>query len=509
MLPDNQGAFIKFSPPESDKNDLSKYYDCALSSAEFTDGYLYIGDKNHYICYRNNEAPRGYDVLNIKKIEEKENFYLIDTSGTKVFSKKELNTLPLEQVILKIRPDLNKNYNLPSNIFALVKPALYKMLSRYFRNHNLNYKLAKFISSKNQLLILYEIFPRSNAPTGEIIPAFVLSYLCDLPFCSIFTKEYSLKNRHILVEWKMRNPCMLENIADIFPENSITLFTTSIDFPNMIISPSPTFFSGDDLIKINISQTSHIKLSSVNNDNGLKMEIPVRIIPDTGRLLKSNAIILDKIEKNWVQKLLYRLPYELFESVQVCFGKDYGILKADELPIDLIPFGRHMQKFQGSNLYIPIGTKLMPDLPYKPIADNLNLKQDTLTFLCIDFRLDVLEKEFSPLSLKLISESNYEIEFQVQPVKDLLEIKWKSTDNDNQNSFINKFVKQNKISKRLNQEQIESKKPENIETIIRNLAAKQLKSDDFIGAAMCYALSDDKLNAARYFQKVINSLKSG
>jgi len=503
---DHHAAIVKLSPPDTQKNDLSKYYDTALSAAEFCNGDLFIGDKNLYISYRDHNAPRGYDASNVKKPDTKDHIYLVHKEGTTLISANTLNESLLKDIILRIKPVQKKNDDLPFKAYALVALPIYQMLARYFRSHQLNYKLARFYSSENKTRILFEITPQPDSPTGERLPAFILSYLTDLPFCVVFTEVYSGLERQILVEWKMRHPCLPQHIAEIFPENSMVLLSTNIDFSSVCIKDRPTFFSGDDLIHINLPQPQSIQLSPVDDDHGLTIEIPLRIVPDTGPLMKTSAIVLDKTESQWIKRLLYRLPGNIFESYKVCFGSHYGILTSESAPVETLPFGIPMQRIKDSQLYIPVGTKLKPDLPWAPLAKTLNLKENMATFLTHDLRLDILQKDFYPLSYALVAEcSRPAIEFHVQTAQALPELTFTPMNENNQKDASDQPVSTG--SREVNPKQDQSIAPEDTEKMIQSIVSKCIKSNDFIGAAVCSALSGDRLNAARYYHKALNTIK--
>ncbi len=63
-------------------------------------------------------------------------------------------------------------------------------LCRYFRKHHLCFGLTRIQThnkNQDQELILFEISPRADSPTGHTVPRFTMNYLSSLPGCFGFS----------------------------------------------------------------------------------------------------------------------------------------------------------------------------------------------------------------------------------------------------------------------------------------------------------------------------------
>lgn len=417
-MDEEQGALIELTPPHPDAPDLSRLYDAASDAAAFSGGLLYVGEGPAFIQYRDGGAPRGYTVDG-EEIQPpsapRDRRYLVDREGTHPLSLAPLPEQPLDRLLLRIAPLPAMGAALPAVAYALVAPSLYRMLARYFRAHHLDYRVARFHASKKENVpeddeattyLLFEIAPRPDAPTGALLPAFVLSYLEDLPRCAVLTEVWARAGRRLLVEWRRDYPCHPPHVLEAFPSDSLLLFTAGPDFDNLCVSPAPIFFEGDDLTAAHAPQSERADLTARDDRAGLPLDLPVRLTIDQGPLPPTAALILEGQEIAWLRRLLYRLPGEAFAGYTLCLGRERAVLVGEGLPLEIasLPFGIPLRRVRDTQLFIPLRARFTPDLPWALLAEALALQTDTYTFLAPDFRLDVSCDEFAPLSRALTAE---------------------------------------------------------------------------------------------------------
>ncbi len=412
-----QGALIDLSPPHPNAPDLSRLYDAASDAAALSGGLLYVGDGRAFIQYRDGGAPRGYTVDG-KEVSSPSSpqgrRYLVDREGTHPLALTRLPEVGLERLLLRIAPLPTKGAALPMVAYVLIAPSLYRMLAHYFRAHHLEYRVARFHAPKEDQqgggeaasFLLFEIAPRPDAPTGALLPAFVLSYLEDLPRCAVLNEVWAEAGRRMMVEWGQEYPCHPPHVLDAFPEDNLLLFTAGLDFDNLCVSPAPTFFEGDELTAAHAPRADRADLVPRKDQGGLPLDLPVRLIPDQGPLPTTAALILEGQEIAWLRRLLYRLPGEAFASYTLCLGRERAVLVSEERPLEVgsLPFGIPLRRVRDTQLFVPLRARFTPDLPWALLADALALRQDTYTFLAPDFRLDVPRGDFAPLSRALTAE---------------------------------------------------------------------------------------------------------
>src|SRR5262249_10354297 len=150
-------------------------------------------------------------------------YQLVGPNGVRTISLKDLEPVSVDHLLLQIAPIRDRQPAKPEQAFVLTDAALYLMLSRYLRDHHMNYQVARVPAPAGRNYDIIRIEPRHDTPTGTQLPTFLLSYLSSLPRTSVLTLSGSDGSRRMLVEWGYRHPCQPQNILGVFPADSLIL----------------------------------------------------------------------------------------------------------------------------------------------------------------------------------------------------------------------------------------------------------------------------------------------
>src|SRR5262249_9150733 len=149
-------------------------------ATRFVKGRLYIGQGRAFVQYRDDGAPRGYDVPEFIAPENSSELLLVAHCGSQFLSLSGFTQTSLHDLCLHIVPLPGPAGQVPELVYALVPPPLYPLLAKYFHAHHLRYRLARLQAPAGEL-VLFEISPRPDAPIGQVVPTFILDYLSRLP----------------------------------------------------------------------------------------------------------------------------------------------------------------------------------------------------------------------------------------------------------------------------------------------------------------------------------------
>lgn len=529
-------AFVLLTPPE--RSDLSRLYDAVAAASALSNGSLFIGHDRAFIRYRDGEAARGYDAARVQ-LPPGDELFLLDHETTHSISPKSLNELSLQEVLLGMQVLPAREVELPDRAFAMVATPLYRMVARYLRDHHLRYRIARFHTSDGETLALFEITARRSSPTGAHVPAFVINYLENLPRSVVLTEVWADEGRRMLVEWGRRYPVNARNVLTAFAPDSLLLFSSSHDYPNLSVAPMPTFFEGDDVTTAQAQRPASADLRPLDSAEGLRLELPVRLVEDTGSIRQTSALILDEQETKWIERLLYRLPGEAFNAYTMCVGHERAVLVGEGVPVESLPFGIALQRVQDTQLFIPLRARFAPDLPWSLLAQALNLKDGIYTFLTEEFRLDIPRASFTPLARALVDEKERRAQtFTVSKAKGWPELSWKlrpqpkpswrstretgSAQRESQRQgFFGRIrnerttpaqqrltVAQSNAPRRAEASR-EQRPPQPLDeaALFRQRAESFLQAGDHLSAAFCFSLAGDNYNAARSFQEAARRIK--
>ncbi len=527
-------ALLFLTPTDPDASNLSAFYDIASSAARLVNGRFYIGEGNAFVQYRDDNAPRGYDVPDFtppKPVERKQSVLLIAHWGSRQLEMKQFSEVSIVDFCLQVTPVPDVVQALPHLVYALVQPALYPILARYFRAHHLRYRLAH-LQREKEAHILFEITPRPGAPVGQAVPAFILDYLSRMPRVTLLLPALQTGNRQILLEWGCRFPLHLPHTANAFGSDEMVVLSTGL-YANLRVHPPPQFFDGDQLTTVHAPQQIGKNLQPRPANKEKSLHLPVLLRPDTGPTPPVAALILSNQEMGWLRQLLYRLTGNAFEAYSVCQGKEGTVLHGGTHPVEGIPFGIPLRRLGDTEIFIPLRSRFVPDLPRSILRHALNIQENVYTFLTETYRLDLKTADFYPLSRMLVADPERTlVQFNMRTLSTLPELAWtavppkidhEDVDESEQLSPQQKSALWDKLMSFQPQESIREAadipssgtKPTgrtrtSVEADEVELPAYLLaqargyeSSKDFLAAAFCYRVLGDTTNSGRCFRQAL------
>jgi hypothetical protein len=165
----------------------------------------------------------------------------------------------------------------------------------------------------------------------------------------------------------------------------------------------------------------------------------------------------------------------------------------------------------------------MPELLWNILAKALDIREQRYTFITPEFRIDIPHKAFAPLSKGLVAETGHPtIMFTPQPVSQLPELHWSGEQQQmsaSRNSVPNKkhdvaqsprTVQQDAASETRRRvgaaEQSSAVVSDEVLRVLQEQAEQFQQQQDYLSAAVCFALCGDSFNAARCYQSAAQAL---
>ncbi|MET0648044.1 MAG: hypothetical protein ABW208_15615 [Pyrinomonadaceae bacterium] len=529
-------VLLRLTRPDATAPEPSRFYDDAAEAARFSGAQLYVGRDHLFVQYRDGSSPRGYDAQ-MSPPSRQDEIWLVGPEGTVSVQTRALRWVGHEELLLRIRPSNASAAEPQELIYALVAPPLYRVLANYFRDHYMRFRVARFYGERGNNHVLFEIRPSENSPTGPLVPAFVISYLNALPRVVALT-DASVPGvgRRLLVQWGHRYPCLLQNVSEVFQPESLVAFTASPFYQNVYVTPAPTFFEDDGLTSVKMHDVAPARMSPAGAREAAALELPLRLVDDTGLVPPTAALLLDVKQVEWLRLLLYRLPEEAFTAYSICIGDEGAVLMSGSAPVETIPFGVPMQKVRDTGLFIPLRKRFSPSLSWPLLSKSLSITDEQYTFLRPDSRLDVPRASFAPLSRLIVAERDRpRVTLSFRPEPRLPALKWKPAPRPaapTQSRPATQRTEQSRTeseqrqpwwdwrrreagppsgqtTQRQPQQPPRPGPPQNPNEVFRARAEEFLRNNDFLGAAFCYVLLGDKTNAAKFYRAAAERIKEG
>lgn len=521
-------SLVWLSPVEGQHPHRSIFYDIAAAAARLVDGRVYVGRGRHFIQYRDDAGPHGYDAPDFKADGSEESLLLVARWGSRRFDLADFEERPLAELARRLSPQPAATGPLPERLYALAPSPLYPLLARYFRAHHLRYGLTRLQASSGELL-LFEIAPRPEAPAGPVVPRFILDYLSRLPRLALLRTAYQAGQQRLLLQWGHRYPLRLDHLAGAFgPEDMILLIAEP--YPNLKISPAPPFFDGDQLMAVHAPRPQAVEMAPQSAAGVPDLKLPVLLRADPGPSPPIAALILSAQELIWLRQLLYRLPGEALGAYSLCQGRDQAVLLGGERPIEGIPFGTPLRRLSDSELFIPLRSRFAPDLPWPLLRQAVEIEPEVYTFITADYRLDLPADWFHPLSRALVAEPGRpRVAFTLRPTSALPDLRWSrpepvetKAEPQPDRPAETPPVKEGGWLGRLAQSFTGGGQPAGsdrppvstgdieagqVEAYLREQAVAYEAAGDFLAAALCYDFISDAGNSARCFQQAVAAVQ--
>jgi hypothetical protein len=476
---------------------LSSFYDTASWVAGLVDARLYIGQEPTFIQYRDASAPRGYDAPPLQPAARGNTLRLVDQQGVSELPLDSFSEWPLAAVLLRIAPLPEPGGPLPAQVYALAPPALYPLLAPYFQAHHLHYRLAQ-LEGEAGALILFQLSPRPQAPSGHQVPAFILDYLTRLPRVCVLVVAHQSGDQCILLPWRHRYPLAIPHLTAAFAPAELVLLLADT-YPSLRVRPVPPFVDGDLLAQVHIPRTEPQALIPQPVRSHRPLQLPVLLRTAEGPTPPIAAVLLNVRELTWLRPLLYRLPRASFRAWSLCAGQDRAVLVGGELPVDGIPFGLPLRRLGDTGLFIPLRRRLVPELPWEILRQVLDIQDGRYTFLTAEYRLDLPRVDFVPLSRVLTADpARPRISFQARLATGLSPLHWTTPQRPPQASAPVQEPHRGGIVK---QPPEELPARQNLNSHWLAQARAWEAAGDDLAAAVCYSLLNDPVNSARCYRR--------
>jgi hypothetical protein len=508
-------TLVFIAPPNPEGPDPSRFFDAAAEAADLLDGRLFVGEAPLWIRYRDAESPGGYDAgpTDSSAGASADGHRLVDVDGTRDYPEAELTAEDLPGLLARMELLRDPRPARPTRAFALMTPRLFPLALRYLSGHHMRTRAARLRDGDGRGWVLADFAPRNG--DGAPVPDFVRSFLEKLPRCAVLTEADIRADGLVLVGVGTRFP--LPDIRGALPADGLSLFPADPQFPALTLSPAPVFLDGDALLSLEHDR-EYRTASAADGAAPETVRVPLRLVPDPHRTRPlPEALVLRTEELAWLYRMVNRLPGAAFADYALCVGNTHGVLMGERGVVEGIPFGRPLRRHRGGSLFLPLGTRLTPEVGWPVLSEVLELRDGVSTFLLPDLRIDVPEAEFFPLSRLLVAEPGRpRLALEIRPPARLPELKWtppgtaQPTERSGRDEDRNGNTWFQKLAERVRPGSGKAGTPGDTRTTdpvpedapsLEKMAAERADQGDWAEAALFYTLLGESGPAARYFRQ--------
>jgi hypothetical protein len=505
-LHNNLGYLVKIIAPEQNWEAFSSFYDHLATAAGICHGRLYVGQDPYYICYRDWQASQGYDA--VAGPVAIDTLMLTDESGQYHLPARDYRRLLLTDLIMSLYPVVQPVAQKITDIYISLPRSLYQLVGRYLHNHHLKYSVASVVDQWGKVQVMLHLADEQLPGSDRELSRQVLTFLTGLPDCQAFRSLAATDSRRLLVSWDASLAGKTERLLELFPPDTLLLFSADPAMGNQCITPAPVFFDDSERVTFSCAGLPFASGKSIAHPQKLELSIPLRLVYNKKIARITDALLLDNEEMGWFARLLYRLPSRIFTGCRIFRSREFGVLLGDGSGEFNVPFGLPLQRVQQGNLLIPWHTRITPEVSWALLTSTLGLKESNMTIMTAERQIALPLDGFIPLSRSLVSGFDpRDIKVEVVSPDVLPELHWE---------FPEEIMAEE--ATRMIQDERQEEVAETLESgvemfdstveisltgekeIFRKRAESLTQAGDYLEAAVCFSLAEMPQAAARCYR---------
>ncbi|HTE51232.1 MAG TPA: hypothetical protein VK698_10220 [Kofleriaceae bacterium] len=346
---------------------ISSYVvDRAARCALLVGGATYTGTAKHFVKYRDDRSPYGYDAADLTPLPPDASIMVHGEDFTQTYARER--DLPLDRLLLRLsrrripggadlRPDERRE------LFLVVAHGLGEGVIRYlWRNRVVGRvglvtpeRKSAFDESRARVHLLFRV---------QDLPARILDLFRSTPGIDIFRPL----TENVAVEVGYAHPIDLASCQSLFEPSRFFLFWGQRDQVDTIAAPL-------ELSGIEHLTRLDIQLDQATSGDTLQIAaldavgVPLELAPSLNPSRRVVGSLIPLEQARWLKRLIYFLPQTSLRGHRMALT-DRGILIVASPDVDVIPLGTPLAEV-APGLLVPLGWDLVPRVAPDVLARSL------------------------------------------------------------------------------------------------------------------------------------------
>jgi hypothetical protein len=396
--------------------------DRAARIVRFLGGLAFTGSGKHFVAYRDDEAPLGYDIDALAPDEG--DYVLYAGSFTQAYVR--LREVPFRQLVFQLAlrpvPGETRTPGLGmvvadgggggERVLWLTAPlGLARNLLGYLHRSRVTAQATMVERDERSAFGSPSGARRRVLVRAADLPPRMLALLRSVPGIAVFRPVAD----NVVVEVGYRHPLRLESCQSVFSRDRFYLFTSGDAGVEVIGAPSRLEREGalamsavDRFITVGFGLDERRPEVAAESAPPPELRVALRLVPaSSGRAVgrpRAKAVLVGWERAAWLKRLVFLLPPSLLRGSQLA-ALDEGLLVVADEGVDALPIGDALWEAAPS-VYVPVGWELLPRVPPEILGEQLG---GTLGRRVVIRRgaarpLVVEDSAFAPLSRRLLGQ---------------------------------------------------------------------------------------------------------
>jgi hypothetical protein len=341
--------------------------DRAARCARLAGGATYTGTTKHFVRYRDDRSPYGYDVVDLGTHPGNAEFVLHGDEAAQAYLRD--GELEVATLIFRLSPRrVPGSERLDDEgralLYVAVAAGLAHGLIRYLLRNRVRADVA-FVDLEKRSAFAAPGEAREYLIVKVIdLPERLVAGLRGVPGVTLLRPA----GENVAIEVGYRHPISLSSASSLFQRDRFYLFRGAATRLDVIKGPI-VFSSADHLSELRIAQDPRVvegNASSAASSSLADVGVDIRLVPTQLAPRRVVGTLVGWSEAAFLKKLVYTLPPVLVRGHQIAVT-DRGLLLLASDGVDVIPLGTLLtEATQG--LLIPLGMDLIPRVPTDVLA---------------------------------------------------------------------------------------------------------------------------------------------
>ena len=341
--------------------------DRAARCAKLVGGATFTGTSKHFVKYRDDRSPYGYDAVEINVLPQGADLMVHGQDYVQTYIKEtELHfDKLLFQLSLRRKPGEDKlRDDEREELYVVCARGLADGMIRYLWRNRVEAEVA---------LVKPQGASAFGDPRGGMgflllkvrkLPKRILELLMATPGLDVFRPI----GQNVAVQVGYVHVIDLGSCTTLFDERRFYVFWGASDRVDVIDGPLE-LSSAEHLTKIEIDLEKPRDQGRLQPEAASAVHVPLRLAPSltSPRRVAGTLIPLDKAQ--WLKRLIYALPPTSLRGHRVGVT-DRGILLVGQHNVDIIPLGQLLSEI-APGLLVPLGMDLVPRVAPDVVARSL------------------------------------------------------------------------------------------------------------------------------------------
>jgi hypothetical protein len=354
---------------------ISSYVcDRAARLVRLVGGSIYTGTAKHFVKYRDERSPYGYDAVDVGALPAGADFMLHGDDFSQAYRRE--GETPLERLIFRLslrrvpggeRPGPDDR----AELMLAVTRGLGDGVIRYLWRNKVDAEIGLVTAGRSSAF---------DDPGGERayyvmrvrqLPERILDLFIGTPGIDVFRPVTA--NAAVAVGWA--HPIELSSCASLLPPASFHLFWPG---DRVDVVPAPLELSRiADLTRIELGLEQARAPAVATAGAPDPIGVPLRLAPALGSPRRVIAALIPLGQAPWLKRLVYALPPSSLRGQRVAVT-DRGVLVTGNENIDVVPLGQLLCEL-APGLLVPLGMDVVPRVSPEVLARALGHGSGVLT----------------------------------------------------------------------------------------------------------------------------------